>query len=49
LISDWIIQNRISHSLNIITTAADRLTRILSMLDQDIEQTQEFIEAEELR
>lgn len=48
LISDWIVQEKIDHSLNIITTAGDRLTRIIFMLEQDIEQTHEFIKTEEL-
>ncbi len=48
LISDWIVQNKIDHSLNIMTTAKDRLLRLDLMLDQDIEKTYAYIEEEKM-
>ncbi len=48
LMSDWIVQGKIDHSLNIITTAKDRVVRIHSMLETDTEKTEKYIEEEKL-
>ena len=46
LIADWVIQGKIENSVNIIQHFSDKILRILSMLQQESDQTKEYIKAE---
>ena len=44
LISDWIIQQKISNSLSSVISTRDRVTRVVSFLEKDIPKAQDEIE-----
>ncbi|MEM9822797.1 MAG: hypothetical protein AAF985_17080 [Bacteroidota bacterium] len=46
LIADWVIQGKIENSVNIIQHFSDKILRIISMLQQESDQTKTYIKAE---
>jgi len=46
LITDWVVKKNIVHSINTVTNLQDKITRIIGMLENDIERTKEYIAVE---
>ena len=47
LITDWVIKNEIINSLNILNNVVDKISRINSMLECEIEKMRRYIKEEE--
>lgn len=47
LITDWVIESKIEHSLHLVSSLIGKIRRILAMLDQELLETRSYIKTEE--
>ncbi len=46
LITDWVVKNKIEHSANLILNLMDKVSRIVAMIENDIQKTKGYIAQE---